>query len=134
VDLANHHAPIQHTQEVKRRGKMARTPGATHTNLQTAGLTLGTGSQQPGLLMRIATRIPWFWQEVDQGSLPTLFAATSEDAAGGAYYGPSGFGELTGMPANAKIPKAALDEATAARLWTVSEELTGVRFPADAAP
>ncbi len=64
-------------------------------------------------------------------ALPTLYAATNPLAAGAEYYGPGGFGELTGLPKAARIPRKALDENTARRLWQVSEELTGVHFPVD---
>lgn len=60
------------------------------------------------------------------GALPTLFAATSPDAAGGAYYGPDGFFELKGAPKAARIAAAALNETVAGQLWDLSERLTGV--------
>jgi hypothetical protein len=74
-------------------------------------------------------RIPGMSQAPEQGALPTLFAATSPDAHGGAYYGPGGFAELTGLPAPAHISRRARDEDVAARLWQVSESRTGVRYP-----
>ncbi len=109
----------------------AAHPGATLTNLQTTGPTLGRGSSTllERLGMRLTRMIPGFWQEIAQGALPTLYAATSPLALGGGYYGPGGFGELTGTPAPARIPRKAQDENTARRLWQVSEELTGVHFP-----
>jgi NAD(P)-dependent dehydrogenase (short-subunit alcohol dehydrogenase family) len=65
------------------------------------------------------------------GALPTLFAATSADAAPSGYYGPNGFYELKGDVATAKIFPQAKDEAVARRLWQVSERLTGVEWTAD---
>ncbi len=71
----------------------------------------------------------WFlFQPAAQGALPTLFAATSPQARGGAYYGPDGLSETRGYPAPARIPSQALDVDAARRLWEVSEELTGMRF------
>jgi NAD(P)-dependent dehydrogenase (short-subunit alcohol dehydrogenase family) len=111
----------------------AAHPGATLTNLQTTGPTLGRGSST--LLerfgMQVTRMIPGFWQEIAQGALPTLYAATSPLALGGGYYGPGGFAELTGMPAVATIPRRARNEQTAQRLWQVSEQLTSVSFPTD---
>src|SRR6266446_3062405 len=109
----------------------AAHPGATLTNLQTTGPTLGRGSSTllERLGMRLTRMIPGFWQEIAQGAFPTLYAATSPLAVGGGYYGPGGFAELTGTPAPARIPRKAQDENTARRLWQVSEELTGVHFP-----
>ena len=111
----------------------ASHPGATLTNLQTTGPALGRGSTtlMERLGMQLTRMIPGFWQEIAQGALPTLYAATSPLAVGGGYYGPGGFAELTGMPAVARIPRRARDEKTAERLWQVSEQLTSVSFPTD---
>jgi len=109
----------------------AAHPGATHTNLQIAGPTLGKTGSSAGLGMRMAAWIPGLWQEVPQGILPALYAATCPGALGGAYYGPDGFVEMTGMPKLARIPGKAKDGAAARRLWQVSEQLTGVKFPID---
>jgi hypothetical protein len=64
------------------------------------------------------------------GALPTLYAATAPDVQSGDYYGPDGFRETRGYPT--KVPSTARshDREVAARLWTVSEELTGVPFTA----
>ena len=45
------------------------------------------------------------------------------------FAGPSGFAGLRGAPAPCARSKAASDPETARRLWDVSEQLTGVRFP-----
>lgn len=63
-----------------------------------------------------------------QGALPTLYAATAPDARGGAYYGPTGEDERRGPLGFAKVPPAAGDRDAAARLWRLTEELTGARF------
>jgi NAD(P)-dependent dehydrogenase (short-subunit alcohol dehydrogenase family) len=108
----------------------AAHPGATVTNLQLAGATHnGARASLAVRMMNRTTRIGLIWQQVAQGILPALFAATSPDAVGGGYYGPTGLGELTGAPGPAKIRSAALNEDDARRLWTVSEQLTGVEFP-----
>ncbi len=111
----------------------ASHPGATLTNLQTTGPTLGRGSSTllERLGMLVTRMIPGFWQEIAQGALPTLYAATSPLAVGGGYYGPGGFAELTGMPAVARIPRRARNEQIAQQLWQVSEQLTNVSFPPD---
>jgi NAD(P)-dependent dehydrogenase (short-subunit alcohol dehydrogenase family) len=61
-------------------------------------------------------------------ALPILFAATSPDARGGGFYGPTGWRELKGPPGTAKMPVRALDDSAAAQLWETSERLTGLRF------
>ncbi|HXO73496.1 MAG TPA: oxidoreductase [Bradyrhizobium sp.] len=76
---------------------------------------------------------PLFSQSAESGALSTLFAATSPQAKGGGYYGPNGLSELKGPPAPAWIMPQARDKAGAARLWEVSQQLTGVSFESAAA-
>ncbi len=61
-----------------------------------------------------------------QGALPQLLAATSPEAQPAAYDGPDGFYELKGPPVPARIMPPARDAAMAAKLWALSEKLTGV--------
>lgn len=65
----------------------------------------------------------------EMGALPTLRAATDPAVKGGQYYGPDGFRELRGHPKLVDSSKQSKDVAVQERLWTVSEELTGVTFP-----
>jgi len=75
--------------------------------------------------------MPFMWQEIDDGILPALYAATSPQAEGGAFYGPRGFYELAGGGVtDAKVAAHATSEADARRLWEVSEKLTRVSYPA----
>lgn len=101
----------------------AAHPGATNTNLQTSGPR--GGRPYPAWVQRF---MDGRFMQVPEGILPALFAATSADAAPGSYTGPSGLGELTGAPAPARLPRGARDAGDAARLFTLSEELTGVTF------
>jgi NAD(P)-dependent dehydrogenase (short-subunit alcohol dehydrogenase family) len=110
----------------------AAHPGLTKTNLQLSGPSQGKDS--PTLLERFyrvsRQATPFMWQEIDEGILPALYAATSQQAQGGAFYGPRGFYELAGGGVkDAKVPNHATSEADARRLWEVSEQLTGVTFP-----
>lgn len=101
---------------------LAAHPGIARTEL------LFNAPGRGSLAGRIRS-LAWFlFQPAAQGALPTLFAATSPDALGGVYYGPNGLGELRGHPAVARFPVQALDGDAAARLWEVSERMTGVRF------
>ncbi|WP_459617493.1 SDR family oxidoreductase [Bordetella sp. 2513F-2] len=106
---------------------IAAHPGISRTDL----LPNGAGAWS---IQGMARRYLWFlFQPAAQGALPTLYAATSPQAQGGAYYGPDKFSEARGYPTVARIPPQALDAGTAARLWIESERLTGVRFPVDRA-
>jgi len=63
------------------------------------------------------------------GALATLRAATDPAVQGGQYYGPNGFKELRGYPVLVTSSPQSHDTALQARLWSVSEELTGVTYP-----
>jgi NAD(P)-dependent dehydrogenase (short-subunit alcohol dehydrogenase family) len=67
-------------------------------------------------------------QDENGGALPTLYAAVA-DVPGNSFAGPSGFMEQRGAPKLVGRSKAAQDGGVARRLWDVSEQLTGVRFP-----
>ncbi|MFF7650916.1 short chain dehydrogenase [Streptomyces sp. NPDC007983] len=99
-------------------------PGTTRTNLSVTGPRLGG---KPNLLTRVAVRITPS-QGVEQGAEPLLYAATSPDAVAGGYYGPRW--SMVGPTEAASPPRRALDAAVAARLWAVSERLTGVSLSA----
>src|SRR6266511_2294322 len=105
-------------------------PGFTRTNLQFAGPRSG-GTSLAALALALATRL--FAQPERQGALPVLYGATAPDVQGGQYFGPTGPGERRGHPGLVAFSAAAREAAAAARLWRVSEELTGVRFEALAA-
>jgi len=102
-------------------------PGVARTELVNNGMG---ASSAAGFIRRF---LPFVFQPVPQGALPTLMAATDPAAKPGGYYGPQGFMEMRGLPGNASPPSQSLDVAVARRLWDVSEELSGVRFPERAA-
>ena len=82
-------------------------------------------------LIGAATKLaePLF-QGADMGALPQLRAATDPGVIGGQYFGPDGFGEQRGYPVVVASTRASHDVDAQHRLWTISEELTGVTFPA----
>jgi NAD(P)-dependent dehydrogenase (short-subunit alcohol dehydrogenase family) len=102
----------------------AAHPGFTRTNLQTSGPRRGKAPRPP----RTYSRTP-FWQLVETGILPALYAATSPDAAPAGYYGPDGLLGLTGGSHRAREPRAARNAADAARLFDESAKLAWVGFP-----
>jgi hypothetical protein len=63
------------------------------------------------------------------GALPTLRAATDPGVRGGQYYGPDGWGQQRGYPKVVESSSKSHDVDVQQRLWTVSEELTGVIYP-----
>ena len=62
------------------------------------------------------------------GALPTLRAATAPDVQGGDYYGPGKRMEMVGYPIKVQSNGRSHDAEVAAQLWTVSEDMTGVRY------
>ena len=68
-------------------------------------------------------------QDEDGGALPTLYAATA-DIPGNSFAGPGRLhGAARARRSSSGAQRAAEDADVARRLWDVSEELTGVRFP-----
>jgi NAD(P)-dependent dehydrogenase (short-subunit alcohol dehydrogenase family) len=102
---------------------LACHPGYAATNLQYAGPRMA-GSRLRERGMALANRL--FSQSAEMGALPTLYAATSPDVAGGDYIGPGGFAETWGYPKKVRSSARSHDREAAARLWSVSQDLTGV--------
>jgi hypothetical protein len=65
---------------------------------------------------------------MEHGARPQLYAATAPGVQGGDYYGPKGPGEMRGKVGPVRPVAAGRDEVSAERLWSVSEELTGVTY------
>ncbi len=100
---------------------LAAHPGMSNTELM---------RYLPGPLRNLPDFV---WNLVAQssamGALPTLRAATDPGAQGGQYYGPDGIGETRGNPKVVGSSTQSHDEDIQRRLWTMSEELTGVTYP-----
>jgi NAD(P)-dependent dehydrogenase (short-subunit alcohol dehydrogenase family) len=71
---------------------------------------------------------PLVGQSAANGALPTLYAALGDDIEGGDYCGPRSLQQMRGAPVKVGSNKASRDEAAAARLWALSEQLTGVSY------
>ena len=105
---------------------VAAHPGYSATNLQKAA-----APAVDRYVMKLATAL--VAQSAEAGALPTLYAATYPGLEGGSFVGPDGIGEMRGSPRLVKPTSAARDPQAAERLWSVSEELTGVTFDLGAA-
>ncbi|HMB23017.1 MAG: oxidoreductase [Chloroflexota bacterium] len=93
---------------------VAAHPGWTETNLQVHWRALWMVNSLAG-------------QKPQMGALPTLYAATAFAVRGGEYYGPRGL-QVWGYPTRVRSNHRSYDIEVAARLWAVSERLTGVRY------
>lgn len=67
-------------------------------------------------------------QKVDMGTLPSLRAATDEEALSGNYFGPKGMFEMRGFPELVKSNEMANNKENAKKLWDLSVQLTGIDY------
>jgi len=124
-------ADLMFALELDRRARLAGprlAAIAAHPGVATTGFIKATG--MPSFIAAAAQlAIGLAFQDAAHGALPGLYAATMPDVQGGQYWGPDGFMEGRGAPALAKLAPQAQDRAVWARLWEVSETLTGVKYP-----
>ncbi len=97
-------------------------PGLAATELVGNGMGSGFMARITGVL------VGTMGQSAAQGALPQLYAAVAPDVKPAAYYGPLGFMGMRGAPGEGHTAPKGRDAAAASRLWTVSEELTGVTY------
>ena len=100
---------------------LAAHPGYAATNLQSAAAPAFDRA-----IMVVTNRL--LAQSAEMGALPVLYAATRANLDGGLFIGPDGFEEQRGYPTVVRPVKAGRDEEVAKRLWSVSEQLTGVSY------
>lgn len=101
-------------------------PGYTDTNLQHNGPTVG-GKSFLSRLYTVTNKV--MAQDVSMGILPMLYAATEDDVEGGDVIAPQKMMNTRGHPKRVKPYKQAKNEETAEKLWKISEELTGIKYP-----
>jgi NAD(P)-dependent dehydrogenase (short-subunit alcohol dehydrogenase family) len=104
---------------------VAAHPGVSSTNLVKPG---AGGSRIKEQILTVGVRI--IGQPDTRGALPQLYAATAPDVTGGEYYGPNGIAENRGYPKRVSSTATSRDPQLAARLWSVSQDLTGVGYDA----
>jgi NAD(P)-dependent dehydrogenase (short-subunit alcohol dehydrogenase family) len=122
-------ANLLFTAELQRRLSAAGSPvlaTAAHPGYAATNLQFHSQRRWMDLISVVGNRL--LAQDEDGGALPTLYAAVAE-VPGNSFAGPGGFMEQRGAPKLVGRSKAAQDTTVARRLWEVSEELTGVRFP-----
>jgi NAD(P)-dependent dehydrogenase (short-subunit alcohol dehydrogenase family) len=118
-------ANLMFTYELQRRLRGTDTiaaaahPGGSRTEL-TRNL--------PPLVGAVSKLAEPLFQPAEMGALPQLRAATDPGVLGGQYFGPDGFGEQRGYPVVVASTRVSHDTAAQNRLWTVSEQLTGVTY------
>jgi NAD(P)-dependent dehydrogenase (short-subunit alcohol dehydrogenase family) len=123
-------ANLLFTYELQRRLAARAQPTTTALAAHPGGSNTELARNLPGIFKpAIAVLGPLVFQSAAMGALPTLRAATDPDVEGGQYYGPDGLGEQRGHPKLVSSSTQSHDEDLQHRLWTVSEELTGITYP-----
>ncbi len=111
----------------KRSIAVVAHPGYSDTNLQGVGPKMESSSFG-AFIMKLGGVL--LAQSAEMGALPQIYAAIHPELTGGQYVGPDGLMEMSGFPRVVSSNAASRDEAVAARLWQVSEQLTKVAFAA----
>lgn len=104
---------------------LAAHPGFAGTHLAANGQY---GRSSGGIASILDAAIRAVSQSAAAGAEPTLMAATA-DLPGATYCGPGGFQEASGPPRVVSSNRLSHDEEAQRRLWEISEEVTGVRYP-----
>jgi NAD(P)-dependent dehydrogenase (short-subunit alcohol dehydrogenase family) len=126
-------ANLLFTYELDRRAReaglpvtaLAAHPGYAGTHLLSYGQTMTARGMRTSILDAVMRATG---QSAAQGALPTLMAATA-DLPGGTYVGPSGLGEWRGLPQVTTSSRLSHDAEAQRRLWEISEETVGLRWP-----
>ena len=116
--------------ELQHRLKLAGTSTisiACHPGISVSNLLSRGSGKEPNHLLKKMMRI--VAQPAHKGALPTLYAATNPDLKGGEYIGPDGPGNRKGDPVQTTEASLLFRKEIAARLWEISEDLTGVKYP-----
>ncbi|MBD3779214.1 MAG: SDR family oxidoreductase [Micrococcales bacterium] len=105
-------------------------PGVAPTSLLAARPELGRAGDTRDVRMIRWLSARGLVGTPESAALPAVYAATSPDARGGRLYGPGGLLHLSGAPAEQAVYSRLRSEDEAARVWRVSQELTGVAVAA----
>lgn len=120
-------ANILFTYELQRRLEASGSP-AICVACHPGGSSTDLGRHIPKLLALLLLPLSLVMNSSAQGALPTLMATTSDDVAGGDYFGPMSMGEMRHSAKKVKTAPHSRDEGDASRLWGISTELTGVEY------
>ncbi|WP_420384073.1 SDR family oxidoreductase [Novosphingobium sp.] len=117
--------------ELDRRSKAhgwGLTSVAAHPGVATTDIIANGMAPNPLVAWLSRTVIGVIGHSAADGALPQINAATAPNLAGGEYIGPQGWMEMRGPPGLAKAEPQALDRDVASKLWSASEDLTGVVY------
>jgi NAD(P)-dependent dehydrogenase (short-subunit alcohol dehydrogenase family) len=103
-------------------------PGVAPTNLLAARPEVGRSRDVGGRRLIVAMSRLGLAGTVASAALPALLGATTV-GAGGLQFGPNGPGRTAGRAGEQSLYPPLRDAEEAARVWEVSQKLTGVAFP-----
>ncbi len=104
-------------------------PGVAPTSLLSARPEVGRAGDTPSVrVIRWLSRRGLLVGTPETAALPALLAATAAAPTPGMMFGPTGPGRVGGVPGEHPLFARLRDEADAARMWALSESLTGVRI------
>ncbi|HEY8093105.1 MAG TPA: SDR family NAD(P)-dependent oxidoreductase, partial [Acidimicrobiales bacterium] len=126
-------ANLLFTYELDRRARakelplraLAAHPGFAGTHLAANGQY---GRSAGGIATILDASVKAVSQPAAEGAWPLLMAATA-DLPGATYVGPGGLGEMRGSPQIVTSARLSHDMDAQRRLWALSEETTGIRYP-----
>ena len=122
-------ANLLHMYELDRRLRAADSP------IKAVGCHPGVADTEltknfPAFLVSLVRPVSsLFMNSAAQGAWPTLAAAAGDAVEGGQYFGPSRNSEWIGPAREVQPRPKAKRIELAKRLWDISEEMTGVKYP-----
>jgi len=112
---------------LKKAGKTDVKAYACHPGASRTALIRTSGSLLTRFVWQIMKLTPMV-QSAEKGSYPEVMCATEPDLDQNGFYGPTGRGYFKGPVGECKLEPHAKDKAVAEKLWTVSEEATGIKW------
>lgn len=119
--------------ELERRLRAAGSPVRSlvaHPGVAATSMSQSANSTAERLLAMVVTSL--LARPAEQGALPILYATAAPEAEPGVFIGPTGPRRRTKVTLDSFVGPGT-DARAAGRLWSVSEDLTGVRYLDEAA-
>lgn len=111
---------------LKNTGKTDVRVYACHPGASRTSLIKTSGSLMMRFMFYLMTPLT---QSAEKGAYPEVMCAVEPELDQKGFYGPTGRGYWVGPVGECKLESHALDREVASKLWTVSEEKTGISWP-----
>lgn len=113
--------------KLKKAGKTDVKIYACHPGSSRTSLISTSGSLMMKIIFGLMKLSP-LTQPAENGAYPQLMCALEPDLDQSAFYGPTGRSNWVGPVGAHKLEPHAKDKAVAEKLWTISEEATGLKW------